>query len=190
MSHRKDELYVIDNFHPYPELLRQHALKQKFIDWTGPDGETYKRIALTQIPGLLSMLIDLFGPLDMLGMAYRLNYNEELPNAAIHSDLGWGTHALVLYLNDGPSGTAFWNHKATGMHRIDPGDDWLFEQVSPDWNDESKWEQRQLVHMKFNRALIYESALFHSRFPFEAFGDSPDNGRLIAVAFFTPENRK
>jgi|SRR5688572_2091545 len=189
-SHRKDELYVIDNFHPFPDLLRQHALKQEFEDWQGPDGEVYKRICRIQVPGILAMLTDLFGPVDMLGMGYRLNYNEEEPNAAIHSDLGWGTHALVLYLCEGSGGTAFWSHRVTEAHRIDPGDQVLFEHVAPDWNDESKWEIRQMVNLKYNRALIYESALFHSRYPFKAFGDSPENGRLIVVAFFTSENRK
>lgn len=131
----------------------------------------------------------------MLGMGYRLNFAGELPNAAVHSDLGWGTHALVLYLSDPPMGanqcgTAFWRHNATGAHRIDPGDFDLLDEIQVDWNDESAWTQRARVPMQFNRALIYESALFHSRYPFEAFGDNAETGRLIAVAFFTPRGQK
>jgi hypothetical protein len=34
--------------------------------------------------------------------------------------------------------------------------------------------------------VIYESALFHSRWPFAAFGKGFSDGRLIACAFFTP----
>lgn len=184
-----DKIYVLDDFHPFPNELREHALAQEFIDWLGPDGEMYKRICITDIPGMQELLEDLLGPIEMHGMGYRLNYNEEEPNAAIHSDLGWGTHALVYYLSEGPGGTAFWNHKETGAHRIDNGDWWLFDKVNKDWNFEDRWTQRRLVEMKFNRALIYESALFHSRYPFKAFGDSPDTGRLIAVAFFTPRGQ-
>lgn len=182
--------FILDDFHPFPDELRKHALSQEYEDWLGPDGELYKRISLCEVPGIRSMLEDLLGPVEMLGMAYRLNFNEEEPNAPIHSDLGWGTHALILYLSDGPSGTAFWRHKKTGAVRIDTNDNWLFETVSKDWKDDGCWHLEQFVDMKFNRALIYESALFHSRYPFKAFGDSPETGRLIVVAFFTPESMK
>lgn len=183
-------IYVIDDFHPMPNELREHALCQVYEDWPGPDGQVYKRICRMEIPGIKLMLEGSLGrKVDMLGMAYRLNYNEEEPNAAIHSDLGWGTHALVMYLSDGPGGTAFWRHKKTGCTRIDPGDEWLFEQVCSEWNEPDRWEQHRLVEMKMNRAVIYESALFHSRYPFKAFGDSPETGRLIVVAFFNLESK-
>ena len=35
--------------------------------------------------------------------------------------------------------------------------------------------------------VIYDGSLFHSRWPFEAFGTGPQDGRLILVAFFTPK---
>lgn len=181
--------FVLDDFHPFPNEIRELALKSNYEDWLGPDGQVYKRICRCNIPGLMSMLEGLFGPIRMLGMGFRLNYNEEEPNATIHSDLGWGTHALVWYLSQGPGGTAFWTHRGTGAERIDADDQWLFEQVSEDWNSEGAWTLRDIVAMQFNRAIIYESALFHSRYPFKAFGDSPETGRLIAVAFFTPEGR-
>lgn len=175
---------ILDNFLPNPCRVRRQALRSEFIDWDGPDGETYKRICITDVPGLVEALEKAVGPVEMLGMGYRLNYAGEPPNAAIHSDLGWGTHALVLYLCDGPGGTAFWQHKDTGACRIDEGDAELFTQVRGDWNDASKWDQRGVAEMRFNRAVVYESALFHSRWPLEAFGTDPQTGRLIAVAFF------
>ncbi len=183
---------VIDNFLPDAHAVREHALASTFIDWPAPDGEVYRRVCLTDVPGLRAALELAIGPVDLLGMGYRLNFAGELPNAAIHSDLGWGTHALVLYLCDPPAdgnadqcGTAFWSHRATGAYRIDPGDQDLLEQVQGDWNDESAWVQRQRVPLQFNRAVIYESALFHSRYPFSAFGEGPEDGRLIGVAFFS-----
>jgi len=122
----------------------------------------------------------------MLGQAYRLNYQGERPNQSIHSDMGWGTHALVLYLCEGPGGTAFWQHNETEAVSINPGDVELYEKIKDDWEDASKWTMRACAELKFNRAVIYTSDLFHSRYPFEAFGEHPGDGRLIAVAFFTP----
>lgn len=180
-------MYMLEDFHPAIDEVRAHALNQTFIDWTGYDEQVYKRVCITEVPLLHQILEDLFGEITMLGMGYRLNYAGEVPNQAIHSDLGWGTHALVLYLSEGPSGTAFWKHLPTGTERIDVGNVELFKQVTEDWDKEDKWVTTHCIPMKYNRAIIYESALYHSRFPFEAFGDSPENGRLIAVAFFTPK---
>ncbi|MFC4728801.1 DUF6445 family protein [Coralloluteibacterium thermophilus] len=175
---------IIDHFMPAPHATRQQGLCAPFIDWAAPDGEVYKRVCLTHIPGLQDRLEAEVGPVEMLGMGFRLNFGGELPNAAIHSDVGWGTHALVLYLSEGSGGTAFWRHKATGAHRIDPGQFELLEQVRGDWDNADAWDQVALAEMRFNRAVIYESALFHSRWPFAAFGSGHDDGRLIAVAFF------
>jgi hypothetical protein len=175
---------IFDDFLPDIDAVREHALHAPYIDWLAPDGEVYKRIWIGDVPGLLEAIEAKMGPVQMLGMGYRLNYAGELPNAAIHSDLGWGTHALVLYLCDGDGGTAFWKHRATGAETIYVGDVDLFEKVRNDWNDAAQWEQRSLVPLRLNRATIYESALFHSRYPFEAFGSTPEDGRLVAVAFF------
>lgn len=175
---------VIDSF--LPESVREEGLCARFVDWPAHDGEVYKRVALVEVPGLYEAIEGVLGPVDMLGMGYRLNFNGETPNHAVHSDMGWGTHAAVVYLSEGEGGTAFWRHRATGADRIDPGDVDLYDQIKDDWNDESKWEMTQLVEMKQGRGLIYESARFHSRYPFAAFGAGPDDGRLIAVAFFTP----
>lgn len=180
-------LKVIDNFLPDVDRVRQHALLSEFTDWEGHDGQVYKRICITNVPTLSKRLEEEVGKFELLGMGYRLNYADELPNQAIHSDLGWGTHALVLYLGDGPGGTAFWKHKPSGTIAIRKGQVGLFNKIGNDWVDESKWEQRELIQMKKNRCLIYESALYHSRFPFKAFGSTPEDGRLIVVAFFTPE---
>lgn len=180
-------IQVIDDFMPCPQKTRSDGLSADYIDWPGFDGEVYKRVCLTDIEGLQDGIEKAMGrPVQMLGMGYRLNFNKELPNAAIHSDVGWGTHALVLFLNEqGEGGTAFWKHKASGATKIYHDDAELIEQVKDDWNNPEAWEMHQLVEMKFNRALIYESAYFHSRYPFEAFGTGFDDGRLIAVAFFS-----
>lgn len=179
-------MLIIDNAVPDAHGLRGEALRAPFIDWQGYDGQVYKRVALVEVPGLQDAIEAAVGPVDMLGMGYRLNFGGELPNQAVHSDLGWGTHAAILYLSDGPGGTALWRHKATGAERIDAGQAALLERIGRDWGDANQWEQIGLAEMKLGRLVIYESALFHSRWPFEAFGTDPESGRLIAVAFFSP----
>lgn len=175
---------VYDDFLPNAEEVRAQALAAPFGDFEGHDGEVYQRVWVGPVPGLLEAIEAKVGSVQMLGMGYRLNYQGEMPNAAIHSDLGWGTHAAVVFLTDGDSGTAFWEHRVTGARRIDGGDYGLYEKVQNDWNDESKWTAVEKVPMAFNRGLIYESAIFHSRHPFEAFGTTPETGRLVAIAFF------
>lgn len=177
-------MIVIDDFLPNAEAVRAMALCAPYTDLLAPDGETYRRVCPAAVPGLVPALEAEIGPVELLMSGYRLNFAGELPNAAIHSDIGWGTHALVLYLCDGEGGTAFWQHKATGAKRIEPGDYALWERVCGDWNRAEAWDRIRLAEMRFNRAVIYESALFHSRFPFAAFGTGPGDGRLIAVAFF------
>lgn len=179
-------MIIVDHAIPDAQALREEALRAPYIDWKGYDGQVYKRVCLTEVPGLQEAIEAQLGPVEMLGMGYRLNFNQELPNASIHSDMGWGTHAAVLYLSEGEGGTAFWRHKATGASRIEPGDLDLLGHIQSDWDDADRWDQVGLAEMQLGRLLIYESALFHSRWPFEAFGTDYDSGRLVAVAFFTP----
>lgn len=175
---------VIDNFFPEFDRVLSNAKTSEFYDWTGHDGVVYKRVSLARVPTLSTVLQEYLGNIEILGSAYRLNYNDELPNTLIHTDVGWGTHALVVYLNAPDSGTAFWKHKELDIDSLVNPTVELVEQLEPDWDDPDKWEQIKLVEGKPNRGVIYDSAWFHSRFPFEAAGSTPDDGRLVVVAFF------
>lgn len=181
------EILISDGFLADPAAARQDALSADFIDWQGHDGQIYKRVCLKPVPGLVEAIERVYGPVEVFGQGYRLNFAGEMPNQSIHSDLGWGTHAAVVYLCEGPGGTAFWRHKATGADRIQPGDHELFEAIGSDWESEQAWQMVGTAELAFNRGVLYDNALFHSRHPFEAFGADAHNGRLIAVAFFTPE---
>lgn len=183
------DLLVIDDFLANPDKVRSKGLHAPFGDYPGMDGQTYKRVAVGPIPDVVDALNKAMGrPIQLLGMGYRLNYAGETPNNEIHADLGWGTYAAVVYLaeppNAQPSGTAFWQHE-TGPDRITVGQLDVFNAVQGDWNDASKWEQTRYVSCKYNSAIIYRSELFHSRWPFEAFGSTPADGRLTVVAFFS-----
>jgi|ERR1700754_3697546 len=156
----------IKNFLPDPSKVREYALSLKYKDLYAYDGEVYKRIVQAEVPGLREGVEKIMGPCLFLGQGFRLNYGKELPNHAIHIDVGWGTHALVCYLSVATggfdTGTAFYE--------------------STDGNELPK----ALCHEEFNKAVIYRSDQPHSRWPLEAYGEGPEDGRLIAVAFFTP----
>lgn len=184
----EEHFIALDNFLDDAAAVRADALSSTFVDWEGHDGQVYRRVCLKAVPGLQAAIERELGPVRMFGQGYRLNYAGERPNQSIHSDLGWGTHAAVVYLCEGPGGTAFWRHRATEAERIVAGQGELLEQVCGDFEDESAWDVVSMASLAFNRGVIYEGSRFHSRFPFEAFGSSPADGRLIAVAFFTPES--
>lgn len=176
-------LQVFDDWLPIADVVREKALKAEYFDYEGQDGAIYKRVFPIVIPEVVEAIEAIYGPIDVHSMGFRLNYEGELPNQLVHSDLGWGTHAMVWYLSDGPSGTAFWKHSITNSVKYD---DSLYSLVAPTVDLPEYWEIRMLVKQAFNRALFYEGSHYHSRFPFEAFGSTPEDGRLIMVAFFTP----
>lgn len=178
----------IDNFLSARTIseVRQQALNAVYEDWLGPDNIVYKRIAVVDIPEIRDRLAEIYGEVDVLGMAFRANMNGEPPNQSIHTDVGWGTHAMVLYLTDGDSGTAFWKHIPSGRVELPPFDIHAFIDVRKDWTDESKWMIYDEIQMKYNRAALYKSQLFHSRWPFKAFGTCMEDCRLTLVCFFTP----
>lgn len=184
-----NDLLVVDNFLTNPDKIKELGYSVSYIDWEAPDGHTYKRVYPIEIPEVVEGLSQVMGkPIQLFGMAFRLNYDKEVPNKEIHADLGWGTHAAVYYLSDPPegvdSGTAFWEHKS-GYDRIRKGDYHVFKAVDGDWDKPEKWEQTKFVSCKDNSCIIYKSELFHSRWPFSAFGNSPQDGRLVVVAFFS-----
>ena len=188
-----------DDFLQFPELTRELAVEEfPFSDVTGPDGESYKRVFVAD-PNLFKPEIEkwLNSKVSQRYSVFRLNYGGENPNSAIHSDALYDSHALVLYLSrpeDCVGGTAFWRHRKTGFTawpskqeilRKGKNPQRIWEGLTEDWDNLSAWEQTHLAEMKFNRAICYPTAMFHSRYPFPAFGDCPENGRLIFCSFFT-----
>ena len=157
----------IKDFLPDPSKVREYALSLKYKDLYAYDGEVYKRIVQAEVTGLREGVEKVMGPCLFLGQGFRLNYGKELPNNGIHVDVGWGTHALVLFLSTCldsqlDTGTAFYS------------------------STEGSPEMVGLCKEEFNKAVIYRSDQPHSRWPLEAYGEGPEDGRLIAVAFFTP----
>jgi len=192
--------YILkDDFLRDPGAIRALMPDMPFQDITGPDGQLYKRVAVAARYLFKSEIEEWVGaPIEQRYSVFRLNFGDESPNSAIHSDAQYDKCALVLYLSkpeDCSGGTAFWRHRKTGFTAWPTKEEILrrgknpkrvWEGLTKDWDDVSAWEQTHLAEMRYNRAITYPTAAFHSRFPFKAFGTTPENGRLVFCSFFTP----
>ena len=164
-------LLVIDDFFDAPEELRYWSVRQGFKDEISPvDGLPYKGVC-KKVPWI-------FDHEAGAKLAYLLN-NQVNPflsftrlttkNVAtrwIHIDMMYAKYVLVVYLNTvypEDAGTKLFRHPSFYLK------DGITKPVIDIWdrdcNDESKWIQIGQVPMKWNRAVIYPTELFHAYVP-------------------------
>jgi hypothetical protein len=193
---------AVDDFYPAPNAVRHIALKLEYGSQEY-QGHTYKGIGLGYKPEQADRFLgDVFGRPAKIEMEYfRLGTKNEEPTTYIHADQCIGEWAAVWYLSEAPSdvvaGTAFWRHKELGLTEMPDiayatqkfGDkefpaDYLVQKLNEDGMDESKWDMVGLIPQKFNRLACYNSKLFHSRYPYNGFGTTPADGRIVWTAFF------
>lgn len=125
----------------------------------------------------------------------RLTLKADRGISGVHIDPCFYSGILYLSLPEHcRGGTEFFRHRRTGLERV-PSDplavaragyddiNALVEDVvNRDTNSPSRWERVFTVPMRFNRLVLFNPWLFHNAAP--AFGDRPDNGRLIQTLFF------
>lgn len=107
----------------------------------------------------------------------------------IHADSKVGDirpeRALVLYLSPstmkGLHGTAFWRHKKLG-HTIseDTSNEEFDRMLRDESNDLNNWELSSVVGYNPNRAVMYPSVYFHSKYPNLGWKE----GRMVYVMFY------
>lgn len=103
----------------------------------------------------------------------------------VHTDRDMGDWTAILYLTEHPAegdGTMFWRDRRTGeivSHETDVHDE------GARWADRDRWEMEALIGAKFNRCVVFSSALFHSRALFENYGTAGKNARLVQIVFGT-----
>jgi hypothetical protein len=180
--------------------VRHAVVRSKFGTHKGPDGADYTGISLLPVPNWIKRISEVVGhPIVSRLSCFRVNLAKELPHSWVHSDGICAQYASVLYLNlpeQCAGGTAFWRHKELGMDRLPSKEaltsrgidaDAFYKQMDREWKELKWWEQTQFVPMKFNRFVTYPTAMFHSRYPFEGFGQDPSSGRLIWACFYDIE---
>lgn len=130
---------------------------------------------------------------------YRRYLADEENETYIHSDANIAKWTAVLYLNEPDQcqgGTAFWRYRpynwvglptAEGLAAQGLEDEpSLWDRVLADGHDERKWEMHNYVPLGWNRLILFDSRLFHSRYPKRSFGTSVADARLIKLFFITP----
>ncbi len=188
---------IFDNFAPDAEEVRRAVIGGNFSTEVGPDGALYSGISTYPVPQWFPRIAHLVGSQIKAKLScFRLNLAGELPHSWVHSDDICATFASVLYLNlpdQCKGGTAFWKHVDKGIERLPSraelerqtvNADAFYASMDKEWKDLSLWRQANFVPMKFNRFVTYPTCYFHSRYPHEAFGKGPEDGRLIWICFY------
>ena len=178
---------VIDNFYENPLEVREFALSQEFHrDQNHYPGNRSKSFANEQIRLKFDKYVSPFtGQITSFNTSrdYRnvngaFQYTTSKDRSWIHrdSDTEW---AAVIYLTpDAPlsSGTGFYIPKSQDTIRK-PYDITAY--------DITKWDLVDRIGNVFNRLILFNSKRYHSSMDY--FGNSPQDGRLFQVFFFSCE---
>jgi len=191
------DIIVCENFAWDASIVRESVISGGFSSRVGPDGATYTGISAFEVPQWFDRIGEVVGKKITPKLScFRLNLEGEPPHSWVHSDDICAKYASVLYLNPPEQckgGTAFWKHKYLHIDRLPKKEqlgnssDSFYAQMTEDWKNLDLWEQIGMVPMQWNRFITYPTCLFHSRFPFEAFGKGPEDGRLIWICFYDME---
>lgn len=192
---------VADNFCEDLERVKASAFAAGFDTWNPNKGEVgssvYEGMGFWGDQALMMRaLMRATGSVVVPNTMYFRVTNEGMERAYIHSDRESGAYTCVAYLteHEQESGTAFFKHKRTGLTAMPSFAEMqgmgIFEELKADMvsRDPDKWVQTDYVRGAYNRALIFNAPLFHSRFPLEGIGNSFDNGRLVWVSHFYKVN--
>jgi len=195
-------LEIFDDFAPDVRKVREAVIEEGFATEIGPDGAEYTGISKCAVPHWHTRISELLGvSIQPRISCFRLNLKGELPHSWVHSDDICAQWASVLYLNL-PSqcrgGTAFWRHATLNMDRLFTPVELkacglnattFYPFMTEQWKDKAAWRQYDFVPMRFGRFVTYPTCYFHSRWPWEGFGEGPENGRLIWVCFYDREEK-
>jgi len=191
-------LLQFDDFAPDIESVRNDLIAAgQFETYKGPDGFDYTNVAKWDTPQWHDRLSQVLGcPINVKMSGFRLNLAGELPHSWVHSDDICAQWAVVLYMNPPhqcSGGTAFWKHIGLQIDRMPDLEamaaqgqnvPWFMDMMSREWRCLDWWEQVGFVAMKTNRLITYPTFMFHSRYPFEGFGSTPADARMIWVCFY------
>jgi hypothetical protein len=194
----KSKYLVVDDFCDVPDQVVQEVYAAGIGTWTPEKGEIgssiYEGMGFWGPHAvLLAPLIDAVRHVIVPNSMFFRVTNVGMEKAYIHSDRESGAYTAIVYLSEHKesSGTAFYKHKPTGLIEMPSFEDMRAmgragKELHTDMvtRDPDKWEQLDYVEGKYNRALIFDAPLFHSRFPVDGIGDTEETGRLIWASHF------
>jgi len=202
---------VIDDFHSDPDSLRAHAAIAAFepahrhypgIRAALPS-DYFARVRATLAP-VLREVFDYQGT-ELIDASFSIVTTPpamlSIPQRLPHVDsLELGRVALVHFLAiDEGDGTAFYRHRATGFESVGQARSGAYyAQLNTELrqggapapayicDSDPQFERLHHVEARYNRALIYPSAMLHSGViaPGATLEADPSRGRLTVTAFF------
>lgn len=212
IGHERQPVVTVDGFHPDPDALRAFAAAAKFDPalqhYPGirtalpPDYFAAVRAVLAPV---LHQVFDHAAGIDLIDASFSIVTTRpdvlDVAQRVPHVDaLEPGRVALVHYLApDGGDGTAFYRHRATGFETIDADRSPRYlELLRGELSREPPasayiaastplFERIAHVEARYNRAVIYRSALLHSGAirPDAPLDPDPATGRLTVTAFLS-----
>jgi hypothetical protein len=167
-------MIVVDDFFANPELERARALAAAYQDYE-VNGRTYPSFAMTSDPVAIEKIkqITLLNLAPRLPTLYRAYFDGDTQPTYIHQDSAECDIAAVVFLNQVniENGLAFWEPTIEEPISLEDG------------FDEANFKMTDLVHAKFNRAVIFEGKDYHSRWPKYDWQVEPASPRLVKLFF-------
>jgi hypothetical protein len=205
----ENDIFVIDNFYKYPNLIKNHYLKKEFnihnsiyqTFYINPDLRyNFELINFFELLTNYKIDLDKWNSDTYHNSNGFIQYIIQINNPCIHSDDD-SNYGVVVYMgdNDHPlNGTSFYQHKETGL-KVLPSDQELesysnekkekfkYYQENHLWNEGEppqfdKWKKYYQCYNKFNRAIIFNSKRFHCAE--KGYGTNRFNSRLFQTFFF------
>lgn len=184
------DLIVKDAFVTDISALRADVLAKGFQTVTNPaDGLEYSGVQVRDPQELQAGLAELVGfPVKVATHVARIHLKGDAGRDPIHWDSCMSEYGSVLYLPPPGApftGTAFFTDKLTGWSEVPDGvSDLDVQRLGSQSRDINKWSSNGFVGAIPGRLVAYPCKKFHSRFPFEGFGETPETARLVIVSFF------
>lgn len=193
-------IYYVDDFLSDPDKMRQSAIASGFGTWRpnkgaiGPDHFDGVNFYGDHVTGVRALAKHFKSQIYPNKFFFRVT-NKHTEEAVVHSDIFTGDFTCLIYLSrHDDSGTEFYRHKPTDTYSLPPlpkfyADPVNFERFRQDCSHRSPdiWEKINSVEGKYNRAVIFPSAVFHCRYPYTGFGEGVEDGRMIWGCHFYVE---
>lgn len=196
-------LIVVDDFLGTQDALglRDAALKLTYPEIQGPfpGRNSLERIEIDGLSDAVSRLTgERLKPINPLQShaKFRITLAADVGTAKVHIDQAYWSG--ILYLSkpeDCRGGTEFFRHRPSNRDRAPLNDAELAQMgysshaqmhqdiIEQHSNNDAMWEPTMQVPMRFNRLVLLRPWLWHTAGP--AFGETPENGRLVYLMFFT-----
>lgn len=189
VKHEQSEwLFAVDDFLPDADVVFD-VVKNSPYSNTEYIGKKFTGVGTCPLP-VKPLMEDILGHKIAVSVGILRKGDSTLPvTHYIHADNYDATGVMVLYFNE-PSyetGTAFWRHKETGLTRLpDDASDEMFAYLTEEIKKVDNWEMVNYVPVKKNRAVFFDSKMFHSRWPEHLPHESLNDPRYNMVISYHP----